>query len=289
MPPGCSPRAAAASCSRCTRCPRAARQVPAGAARGGGAAARSGRHRGDTARACAGAASPRLGCLREDTAGRAGGGTRLPGALHPSHGHRQRAARGHRRPRRCCCACAPTAAAANAPSPSTAAVHRPAAAACAAPGFKRIRHYGLLAPAAKTQRLALARAALQMPAPNPQAPRGCAGLHAARRRHRHRRPRALPHGALARDRATLRRPHCARRRGTVRVSGAAMTRSARPRHRQAAPCSRPGRPVPPRQRPPRTPPPPRPRRSRPRRSPGDALRQLSKWHASDEFAANAGG
>ena len=34
-------------------------------------------------------------------------------------------------------------------------------------GFKRIRHYGLLAPAAKAQRLAAARAALQMPAPNP--------------------------------------------------------------------------------------------------------------------------
>jgi hypothetical protein len=37
------------------------------------------------------------------------------------------------------------------------------------PGFKRIRHYGLLAPAAKTQRLALARRLLAMPAPNPQA------------------------------------------------------------------------------------------------------------------------
>ncbi len=36
-------------------------------------------------------------------------------------------------------------------------------------GFKRIRHYGLLAPAAKTQRLALARQLLAMPAANPQA------------------------------------------------------------------------------------------------------------------------
>jgi hypothetical protein len=36
-------------------------------------------------------------------------------------------------------------------------------------GFKRIRHYGLLAPAAKGQRLALARALLAMPAPNPRA------------------------------------------------------------------------------------------------------------------------
>jgi len=37
------------------------------------------------------------------------------------------------------------------------------------PGFKRIRHYGLLAPAAKTARLALARKLLAMPAANPQA------------------------------------------------------------------------------------------------------------------------
>ena len=36
-------------------------------------------------------------------------------------------------------------------------------------GFKRIRHYGLLAPAAKTQRLATARHLLAMPAPNPRA------------------------------------------------------------------------------------------------------------------------
>ena len=36
-------------------------------------------------------------------------------------------------------------------------------------GFKRIRHYGLLAPAAKTERLALARRLLAMPAPNPWA------------------------------------------------------------------------------------------------------------------------
>jgi hypothetical protein len=36
-------------------------------------------------------------------------------------------------------------------------------------GFKRIRHYGLLAPAAKTARLTLARHLLQQPQPNPQA------------------------------------------------------------------------------------------------------------------------
>jgi hypothetical protein len=36
-------------------------------------------------------------------------------------------------------------------------------------GFKRIRHFGLLAPAAKTQRLALARQLLAMPEPSPQA------------------------------------------------------------------------------------------------------------------------
>ena len=37
------------------------------------------------------------------------------------------------------------------------------------PGFKRLRHYGLLAPAAKTQRLAMARQLLVMPAASPQA------------------------------------------------------------------------------------------------------------------------
>ncbi len=42
------------------------------------------------------------------------------------------------------------------------------------PGFKRIRHYGLLAAAHKTQRLAQARAALAMPAPNPIAAQSAA-------------------------------------------------------------------------------------------------------------------
>ncbi len=37
------------------------------------------------------------------------------------------------------------------------------------PGFKRIRHYGLLSAASKTKRLSKARAALDMPAANPQA------------------------------------------------------------------------------------------------------------------------
>jgi hypothetical protein len=37
------------------------------------------------------------------------------------------------------------------------------------PGFKRIRHYGLLAPARKAQRLSAARQALNAPAPNPLA------------------------------------------------------------------------------------------------------------------------
>ena len=36
-------------------------------------------------------------------------------------------------------------------------------------GFKRIRHYGLLAPSAKAQRLATARALLAMPRANPAA------------------------------------------------------------------------------------------------------------------------
>ncbi len=36
-------------------------------------------------------------------------------------------------------------------------------------GFKRIRHYGLLSPAMKTERLAIARAALEMPPASAQA------------------------------------------------------------------------------------------------------------------------
>ena len=36
-------------------------------------------------------------------------------------------------------------------------------------GFKRIRHHGLLAPAAKAEQLALARHLLAMPRANPQA------------------------------------------------------------------------------------------------------------------------
>ena len=44
------------------------------------------------------------------------------------------------------------------------------------PGFKRIRHYGLLSPALKTERMAAARAALNMPAANPQAREDAAAL-----------------------------------------------------------------------------------------------------------------
>jgi hypothetical protein len=47
------------------------------------------------------------------------------------------------------------------------------------PGFKRIRHYGVLAPAAKTERLALARALLAMP---PQSPRAVEDASAFMRR-----------------------------------------------------------------------------------------------------------
>jgi hypothetical protein len=50
------------------------------------------------------------------------------------------------------------------------------------PGFKRIRHYGLLAPAAKTARLALARQLPAMPQVHLEV-RGRAGLLAARGRH----------------------------------------------------------------------------------------------------------
>ena len=124
--------------------------------------ARSGRHRSGTATARTGAAPPRLGGVREDAAGRARGGAGLPGALHAPHGHRQRAAGGRRRRqgalqgprrqgRRQAHRCT-----------RRSAVHRRLLQHVLPSGFKRIRHYGLLASAAKTERLA-------MPAANPQA------------------------------------------------------------------------------------------------------------------------
>ena len=75
-------------------------------------------------------------------------------------------------------------------------------------GFKRIRHYGLLAPAHKTERLAQARAALAMPAPNPIAQdtaasfmRRVAGIDLARCPHC--RGRWRPIAQLAPQRTTL--------------------------------------------------------------------------------------
>ena len=47
-------------------------------------------------------------------------------------------------------------------------------------GIKRIRHYGLLASGCKAVKLAQARQALQMPAPNALALQFCAGLHGER-------------------------------------------------------------------------------------------------------------
>ena len=73
-------------------------------------------------------------------------------------------------PRACACAFAATTMAAE----RTVAIDGPTFIArflqhVLPPGFKRIRHYGLLSPALKTQRLAAARAALAMPAANAQA------------------------------------------------------------------------------------------------------------------------
>ena len=47
-------------------------------------------------------------------------------------------------------------------------VHWALSAPCSAPGFKRIRHYGLLSPARKKRGLAAARAALDVPPPQPK-------------------------------------------------------------------------------------------------------------------------
>ncbi len=101
--------------------------------------------------------------------GRTGGGAGLPGALHTPHGHRQRAAAGHRGDKVLL-----RVRAENTGGKRTVAMPGQQFIArllqhVLPPGFKRIRHYGLLAPATKTERLALARKLLAMPAANPQA------------------------------------------------------------------------------------------------------------------------
>ena len=48
-------------------------------------------------------------------------------------------------------------------------------------GFKRIRHYGLIGPARKTAHLAVARAALEAPAPDPVCARKAASVKANQR------------------------------------------------------------------------------------------------------------
>ena len=148
-------------------------QVPGRAAArrpGRHVAARSGQHRGCASGAARAAHAPRLGGLRQDAAGRAGGGAGLSVALHAPRGHLQRAHRRHRRPGR--------APARSRRRPRRQAHDRDRRAATfiarflqhvLPPGFKRIRHYGLLSPALKAQKLAAARAALAMPAANEQA------------------------------------------------------------------------------------------------------------------------
>ena len=92
----------------------------------------------------------------------------VPVALHASHRHRQRTTGGHRRRQ--------GAAARARRRHRRQAHHRHRRRRFIGrflqhvlpPGFKRIRHYGLLAPATKADRLAAARM-LAMPAPNPKA------------------------------------------------------------------------------------------------------------------------
>jgi hypothetical protein len=116
------------------------------------------------------AQAPRLGGLRQDAPGRARGGAGLPVALHAPRGHLQRAHRRHRRPGR---------ASARSRRRQRRQAHRLDRRVqdfiarflqhVLPPGFKRIRHYGLLSPAVKAKKLAAARAALAMPAANAQA------------------------------------------------------------------------------------------------------------------------
>ena len=87
-------------------------------------------------------------------------------------------------------------------------------------GFKRIRHYGLLAPAAKTQRLAAARAALAMPAANPCAREDAAAFMRRVAAGEIDRLPALPYGTAARR---------AGARAAARERNGAMRRHPMPR------------------------------------------------------------
>ncbi len=96
------------------------------------------------------------------------------------------------------------------------------------PGFKRIRHYGLLAPAAKTERLALARKLLAMPPSNPQAREDAQAFMRRVAAIEIESLPALQARALARRRAARRRPRGHRSAHAGRVPRAAVTRTRRP-------------------------------------------------------------
>ncbi len=92
-------------------------------------------------------------------------------------------------------------------------------------GFKRIRHYGLLSPAVKAQKLARPRGAGHARGQRASS-RGCRRLPQARGRHRHRLLPALQAGPVAHHRDTAARA----RRGARRhrqLPGAAVIRGAR--------------------------------------------------------------
>ena len=83
------------------------------------------------------------------------------------------------------------------------------------PGFKRIRHYGLLSPAVKPERLAHARAALAMPASNP---RRCEDAAAFLQRVTGIEVSCCPHCRLGHWRTVQLLPPLARRLGTANGS-----------------------------------------------------------------------
>ena len=107
-------------------------------------------------------------------------------------------------------------------------------------GFKRIRHYGLRAPAAKTQP-AGGSAAARDAAAKPKGARGGRGLHAPRNRHRDRLLPALQARTLAGAAAGGGRPPGAGGNHTASVSGAAVTRRrVRSTHERPAHAEPPG-------------------------------------------------
>ena len=229
MDTGVSPRAARRSCSRCMRCracsgPSSSRRCAAPATPV--SLPRDPAHTPAAHQSrLAAAQAPRLGGLCQDAAGRPRDGVGLPVSLHAPRGRLQRA---HRRPR--CQGGAPARAhrpsrrQTNASSSTGPASSQRFLQHVLPPGFKRIRHYGLLSAAAKSERLAQARAGPGHADARHPGVRRRGRISPARDGHRALVLPALPLGALA-NRAGLATRARQPRTGRARMPGATVNRS----------------------------------------------------------------